>query len=161
MTDLSNIGGLPSLQSLLPKNTSTEEASGPEAVPPPLYKNVFISESSALALGLSQPRNLGDLEAIFAEISAKLSELKDTAGSYSFLAEFLKKSGILNFVQSVFSGIVTTLQSVDTEQLKADGHQAEIDAKNTLKTAEENILQGLENTKAQAEQTNIVPAPGR
>lgn len=98
MSTISNIAGTPTVLPLgndaeatqtEPAITETAPAPAPEQTSPaaPLFANSFAGQTNALRLGLAPPRgNIGDAEALFAQIAAALKELQSESKDNEYFA---------------------------------------------------------------------------
>lgn len=81
-------GTIPVAPETTTTSTTTSTPTPGPGTPPPLFQNRFSGIGNALALGLADPRrNAGDIEAVFAEIAAKLRETQATTNDNAAVAQ--------------------------------------------------------------------------
>ncbi len=116
--------------------TSSSSSSGQ-----PLYLGSFSSQSIASSLGLSTPRSLGDLEALFAEISSELGETQNQAAGFTRAANTSARSTSLIAAARNLLQMVGVALNIETEDKEIAKQQAII-------TAKKDELQGLKDQRS-------------
>lgn len=89
MSGISGVGITPTLPSNVTQALETDSTSEANALAT-LYALSFAGGNTAAAIGLTSPKNFGDVEAILAEISAKLDLTKSEAETSANLSEVEK-----------------------------------------------------------------------
>lgn len=110
----------------------------------PLYLTNFSAQTSAALLGLSQPRSLGDLEALFAQISSELGETQTKTEGFSRAAQSSARSTTLlaaarNLLEML--GVALTVEVEAKEIAKQEGIITEKkDELSTLNTQRDGLV---------------------
>lgn len=127
----------------------------PGVVLPPLYTNSFSGRGPAIQLGLSAPRNIGDLEAIFAEIATKLRETRTETESNTSVAETSSRRTQLAQAASFFSQLFkwgveidSNIANIKVQEAKIVVFDAELADLAVQKQTLESSKLGLETTIA-------------
>ena len=125
---LQNLGTVSSTSG--PETTTTSQA--------PAYQETLTTQGRAFSLGLSAPRNHGDIEALFAEIATKFGVETAKATDYAEAAEDAKRStalraaaGNLGLCASLDAAIQAAEANIAKQEAIIAKKTEEIDTKNT------------------------------